>query len=381
MAGWTFTKPLNIARAGHSATALANGKILVVSGYAYASVDGEQSPTVLNSAEIYDPRSEGWALTGSAYYARTGHTATLLRNGKVLVAGGTYDTNTELYDPGSGQFFATGRLNSTRIGHAAALLSDGRVLAAGGSDDNVNRFNPLRWTRTAEIYDPVTQVWTPTGALSTARYGATATVLLDGKVLVVGGSNSEFEDRTVEIFDPVSGTWTNTGSLFFPRWYHSAALLPGGKVLVTGGKGYLPPNSPPFTTVPPLSATELYDPGSGNWSTAGALQVARSSHRATALSDGKVLVTGGISQNPKSSRDFVVYAVESFDPATLVWTTVSDLNVSRYDHTATLFGERPTAPIVGMSSVLVAGGVPELTSSVVSGSAELQNETVPVTRL
>jgi Galactose oxidase, central domain len=136
--------------------------------------------------------SWSWRVTHSLNTARSGHTATLLQNGMVLVAGGS-DSNfnrsasAELYDLASGTWTATGSLNTARNMHTATLLQNGMVLVAGGVDSNIII------SATAELYDPTSGTWTFTGSLNTARAGHTATLLQNGMVLVAGGEDSNFD--------------------------------------------------------------------------------------------------------------------------------------------------------------------------------------------
>jgi WD40 repeat protein len=163
-----------------------------------------------------------WSATGSMASARQHHTATLLPNGKVLVAGGNDSTGAELYDLASGTWSATGSMASARQHLTATLLRNGKVLVAGGSS----------W-----IYDPDTGIWTAAGSISGfPEYGHTATLLPDGKVLVVGGYVGGFgTSNSAELYDPATGAWAATGSMAISRQYHTATLLPDGKVLVAGG--------------------------------------------------------------------------------------------------------------------------------------------------
>jgi WD40 repeat protein len=274
---WTATGSLATARQEHSATLLPNGQVLVAGGF-----DG--SGTVLASAELYDPASGTWTATGSLATARHRHAATLLPNGQVLVAGGVDNfnslANAELYDPASGTWTATGSLNTARLSHTATLLPDGKVLVVGG-DRSAQVFSALA---SAELYDPASGTWTATGSLITARASHAATLLPNGQVLVAGGVGQPPELlASAELYDPASGTWTATGSLATAREEHSATLLPNGKVLVAGGIGTI--NFP--------AIAELYDPASGTWTATGSLITARYAHTATLLPNGNVLVAAG----------------------------------------------------------------------------------------
>ncbi len=178
-------------------------------------------------------------VTGSLHDARGNHTATLLPNGKVLVAGGYgpagqigYLITAELYDPASGTWSATGSLANARMGHTATLLPNGKVLVAGGKGPSaVPDYSGMG----AELYDPASGTWSLTGSLSWPRADHTATLLPNGKVLVVGGASDV--DRIGELYDPALGTWSDTDYMADVRSHHTATLLPNGKVLVAGGYG------------------------------------------------------------------------------------------------------------------------------------------------
>jgi len=193
-------------------------------------------------------RSGTWTETGSLATARRSHTATLLPNGQVLVAGGikgsTILASAELYDPASGTWTETGSLADARQLHTATLLPNGKVLVAGGQDSS---FNGLA---SAELYDPASGTWTETGSLANARWSHTATLLANGMVLVAGGGIFEGSD-SAELYDPASGTWTETGDLVNVRFVHTATLLSNGNVLAAGG---LDEHFPPI----PTATAELY---------------------------------------------------------------------------------------------------------------------------
>src|SRR5205823_2686018 len=174
-----------------------------------------------------------WVPTGNLITARFRHTATLLPNGKVLVAGGNNGaalSSTELYDPASGTWTATGSLGTARARHTATLLPSGKVLVAGGEDDAHNDLS------SAELYDPASGTWTATGSLGTARKNHTATLLPNGKVLVAGGTNGADDPglSSTEQDDPAGTRWTATGNLGTAHLRNTATLLPNGEVLVAG---------------------------------------------------------------------------------------------------------------------------------------------------
>jgi hypothetical protein len=269
-------------------------------------------------------RAGAWFTKPPLITERELHTATLLANGKVLVAGGTDSLNAELYDPATGVTVATSPMNVPRYGHTATLLRDGRVLVAGGY--NHEGLPDSSCLGSAELYDPATGLWTPTAPLKFPRACHTMTLLPNGKVLVAGGVRFVGGSiDSVELFDPAEGTWTVTASLAAHRYNHTATLLPNGKVLVAGGSvGSLPPPGPD------LAGAELYDPLFETWTPTGPLNCPRQDHTATLLPDGTVLVAGG-------ARNYVPTAsAEVYDPASGLWTAVGALNTTRDQHTATL---------------------------------------------
>jgi hypothetical protein len=261
------------------------------------------------------PAAGSWIATGSMIETRFGESATLLPSGNVLVVGGNPQFNrrglsratAELYDPSTGRWTLTGSMREAREGHAAVRLANGQVFVLGGG--NASDARPARLLSSAELYDPSTGIWTETGPMTSARTNATATVLPDGKVLVAGGvsSSADRPERSAEIYDPVSGTWAKTSSMSVARNGHTATLLPDGHVLVVGGQ---------CCTDPAVASAELYDPVNGTWSGTGALGAARRNHTAVLLLNGKVLVYGGDRGN---SRSPAITAAELYDPVTGVW--------------------------------------------------------------
>jgi len=222
---------------------------------------------------------------------RAGHTATLLKNGKVLIAGGwtgRYDARraAELYDPAIGMFTPTGNMVIERADNTAALLPDGRVLIAGGVDRNENAL------ASAELYDPKTGTFTLTGDMTEARGVHTATVLRNGKVLIVGGGSGHYPSKTVyrsaELYDPATGKFTTTGPMTVGRHKHAAVLLASGRVLVVGGSDNRDWRGE-------YSSAEVYDPGTGAFSATGAMNTPRFKlpNAVVLLDNGKVLIAGG----------------------------------------------------------------------------------------
>jgi hypothetical protein len=212
--------------------------------------------------------------------ARVGHTATLLPNGLVLVAGGG-SASAEVYDPDTGDWNATGIMSSARSYHTATLLPDGRVLVAGGTGDSGQSL------ASAEIYNPNTSTWSAARSMHVARSYHTATLLQEGWVLVVGG---QYEDvsgslESAELYNPATDVWSVTASMSDARQRHTATMLSDGRVLVAGGQ------EGAWWGI--LTSAELYNPANNVWSTAGSTSTARSYHTATLLPDGRVLVAGG----------------------------------------------------------------------------------------
>lgn len=315
---WTTTADPNLPLFGHTATLLSNGRVLLAGG---ARTAGSTEP-----AEIYDPVRATWAPAADLPIRIGGHTATLLEDGQVLVAGGAIflppSSQSLLYDVAANIWKATGSPALSRQNHSATRLPDGRVLVVGGS---VNLSTGIDLdSGTAELFDPLTQQWSPAASLNVGRRGHAAALLADGRVLVVasGGYSSGPTLTSAEIYDPAANTWTMTGSLAVARFNPTATRLASGKVLVVGGR---------------TANAELYDPANGQWSPTGSMSEERHSHTATLLPDGRVLVAGGFrTGSPPFTGSPALDSAEIYDPVSGTWTGTGRLDLARGLQTATL---------------------------------------------
>jgi WD40 repeat protein len=269
--------------------------------------------------------------SGSLAEARWGHTATLLLDGRVLAAGGIGAegasplASAEAWDPATGEFTSlTTMLTEARFLHTATLLSDGRVLLVGGG------------LATAELWDPATGEFERTDAMTSARASHTATLLDDGRVLIVGGDSAGVWVAAEEIWDPATGEFTETGSLGQPRDSHTATLLDDGRVLIVGGLAGIDSGSM-------LGSAEIWDPATGEFTETGSLGQPRGYHTATRLDDGQVLVVGGFCGYycPLQTEAW------AWSPETEAFTLAGSLVEARATHSATLLPD---------GRVLIVGG-------------------------
>ena len=344
---WTATGSMGDGRSGETMTVLRDGDVLVAGG--------SESGT---SAEIYDPSTGSWTPTGSMTTARSGADAVLLDDGDVLVVGGSGNTgqlaSAEIYDPDTGAWSSAGSMSTGRWLGTATLLPQGDVLVTGGLDSGNAP------TASAELYDPTAGTWSATAPMSIPREAATATLLADGDVLVAGGgspiNNTAATTATAELYDPASGTWTATGSMWAARGNATATLLGDGNVLVAGGGGQ--PNGDQ------LASAELYDPTTQTWSVTGSLNVPRETAAATLLPDGDVLEAGGALNSDTDNADDAT--AELYDPTTQTWSLTGPMTATR---------NAAAAAVLDDGQVLVAGGYN--TSSQDLSTAELYQPALP----
>ena len=346
---WISTGSMTASRAVHTQTLLQNGKVLIAGGGYFQGFIS----SVLATAEIFDPGSRTSTATGSMTTPRAYQTATLLANGKVLIAGGTFGSvngspsggalaSAELYDPVAGTYTATGNMTVARMYPTATLLNDGTVLIVGGVTASGNAL------ATAEVYNPATGTFSATGNMSTQRWLHTATLLQNGKVLIAGGPSSSLVDLdTAEIYDPISRTFSATGSLAMGRESGVAQLLNNGSVLIAGG--YQQP-------LGVLAESELYNPSTGTFAATGSMGTSRNLSSAVLLGSGRVLVVGGVDGSS------VQQSAELYDPLT-----------GTFAPTWMMIAARATAAATALSdgSVLVTGGMGNQSGYNLLASAEI----------
>lgn len=281
------TATMTSTRIGHAATLLPSGQVLLTGGFL------DISRVALDSAELYDTTANTFpTISARMTSQRNQHTATLLPDGQVLIAGGSNVGNgdgldtAELYNAATQTFAAvTARMTSPRGGHTATLLANGQVLLTGGF------FNSSVHHNTAELYNPATQTFMALpGTMTSRRAGHAASRLPNGQVLLMGGSNSNIYVNTAELYDPAVQTFTAiTAAMTTPRAGHTATLLPSGQVLVTGGLDHLS-----ATNFIAFNTAESYKPATNAFTVlAATLTIPRASHTATLLPNGAVLLTGG----------------------------------------------------------------------------------------
>ncbi len=344
--GGTFTEVtigMTVSRMNHTATLLTNGKVLVAGGHSGLG-------TVLPTADVYDPVTDSfWPVPGGMTTRRTLHTAAPLPDGRVLITGGDNGSGAiataEVYDPVADGCFPAGSMGSARSNHLAASLHDGRVLVAGASGLSSELYLPAFPARFRAV-----------DGLSDKRAQHTAIQIFGGDVLVLGGSRPHPSlpgwlegSVTIERFNAATGDFTTVASLPEPRWQQSATRLLDGDVLIAGGISGAGGTA--------MSSALLFDPESNTITPTGSMNVARWGHSATLLADGKVLIARG--RNP---GDVLIDVTEIYDPVSGTFTFAGSMPDDRSGHTATLLQDGRVLIAGGRTSV---GADPSLTSALI----------------
>jgi hypothetical protein len=338
---FTATGSMITPRLEHTATLLLNGRVLIAGGF----TGNYDRP--LDSAEIYDPETGTFTSTGDMTIPRFRHTAILLPNGQVLMVGGSGNTGlkAEIYDPLSGTFSPAGSVVNTQVTCSlATLLRNGKVLVSVGAwwpPAGVQGVPPY-------LYDPMNETFEATG-----KYVTTANldedicpievVLPDGKVLTT------WESAYAEVYNPDIGTYLPTGDLI-PTGSngYTVTLLLNGNALVAGGD------------TNPINS--LYDPSTGKFTTTGYMKTTRADHTATLLPDGTVLIAGGLYYS------LVPTHAELYQPDSGTFTATGEMTTGRFGHTATLLAD---------GTVLITGGMPNVTGQKLAlASAEIYHPAV-----
>lgn len=319
-----------------------------------------------------------WSTTGSLNVPRYEHTATLLFNGEVLVTGGLneagYLSSAELYNPATGKWSLTGSMTAPRSGHDAVLLPNGEVLVAGGLNADLGQCGTLA---SAELFNPATGAWTPTGSMATGRYDFVMTVLPNGEVLAAGGTNCGGGGLTsAELYNPTSQAWTVTASMTAGDEEAGSMLLLSRQVFVLANRNMYNPTMGTWsaTSAPPIAANApfaqlsngtvwvsggseqgdlLFNPSTAQWTVFSAPPCATNNQNCQAagalLNNGKILVAGGVTfVNARPYPNEETNGIATLlDPSTLTWTQTGSLSTSRINESMT---------ILPNGQALVAGG-------------------------
>ena len=339
-AGWTDAGTMYSSHFESSAVVLRDGRVLMEGGSTHSGTG------YVSVAEVYDVSLRAWTRVADLPQPRGWHTSALLPNGTVLVIGGGDSTgclkSVDQYNPWTDAWLPAVPMLAP-MAPTATVLTDGRVFVA---DDSCG-------TAHAEVYDPASDAWADAGEMSTVRTSHTATLLPDGDVLLVGGESSTTWLASAERYNPSTNSWTSAGSMSTPRLFHTATLLPNGKVLVVGGNWYGNID---------LASAEVYDPASNTWSLVSPMPFPRLLHTATLLPSGQVLVAGG----DNSAQTFYPTNSQLYDAVTDTWTDAGDMLTPRAIHSAAL---------LWTGQVLVAGGDDSPTG--LPTSSELYGDPLP----
>ena len=330
---WSRTTSIPIARAEHTATRLADGRVLVVGGR-HISFDrsANLSDETLDSVLIFDPAKEVWFKAASLHEPRNDHMALLLHDGRVLIAGGftpnakDYSARTlELYDPSTDRWTVLTTPMPAYIG-SITLLADGRVLVIGSAGYGLA--SPHRDRQSYAVFDPTGLTWSAVRPTDTIVAYTTTLLLPDGRVLAAGGAYATGDgpppaSHLAAVFDPSNQTWTALPPMEHEHLGFGFGLLPDGRVLVADNDA------------------EIFDPASARWSVTGQPAGPWFLPIGTSLADGRYLVVG--QQGSSDSRGIA----ELYDPATSAWR-----DAGAFPETSSL-----TATLLADGRVFVVGGL------------------------
>ncbi len=349
---------LATSRFGHDATLLDDGRVLVSGGWTGVANNDFIAPFPAIVSQIYDPETDTWVYTERFWEEQVAKrieffmfmSASKLPDGRVVSVAIPAEEGSSVaivvFDPETGGWSRLSDVPSNRVFSNVSLLNDGRILIVGGVDAGamLSGSSAADLHDMVEIYDPATGEWQSSEAMNKSAAEQSVIPLADGRALAIGGvvndSNRALDTARAEIFDPVTNSWTLTGDMNVSRVSPEAIALTDGRILVTGGSDSY------GMTLGDSSDSEVYDPDTGEWTLTGPMSVRRMSHTLTLLHDGRVLAAGG--EDPQGS-DYVLYSTtEIFNPVTDTWTPGPELSQPRSNHSATLMPD---------GSVLLAGGI------------------------
>jgi hypothetical protein len=324
---WRATESMEVERAYAGVAVLRDGDVLVIGG-------SNQANRANADAERFDVRTETWTRTAPLLAPRAWTRAVALRDGRVLVVGGSdlgadleserFPKIAEMYDAVHDRWLPAGSLSEGREDPQAVVLRDGRVLVIGGNVEGDAK-------ETADLYDPRTKTWKPASPMGYGRWNFSATLLRDGRVLVAGGLTDGWSViQTTELYDPSSDTWTPGPDLTQPRHTHAAVRLRDGRVLVLGTYWGGDPAS-----------TEIYDPASNTWTAAASMGTPRAYLSAHLLPDGNVLAIGG------NDTEFALASTEIYVTCRDQWRPAGTMTAAHASQ----------ASAITKGHVIVAGGV------------------------
>lgn len=348
---WAAQAGLSRIRGTTAVVTLKNGMVLAAGGGV------GQLPVA--SAELYDPATGKWSTTGSLNVARRGATAVELNDGRVLLTGGVAGPNilagSEIYDPTTGRWSEAGAMSTPRLDNTLTVLPDGKVLAAGGTTSSGQAGTGAGQTiipvASAEVFDPATGMWSPTGSMTSSRFEPTATSLGDGRVLIAGGLGGPGVSgsaglayppvASAEIYDPAVSAFTSAGRMATARAQQVAARLPDGTVMVAGGVG----GSDGLTT---LSGAERFDPATSSWGGLPPMSAASTGAAAAVLQSGAVLVAGGETVNQGTTSSLA--SAELYQPGKNVWRPAGRMACAHSGLGAARLGDGSVLEVAGDSA-------------------------------